>query len=66
MGTRLCFYHVLKDGTIEPPLIPAHPERMTDTALRDRWDCDILKEEGAERFQALVEEIKQRCAALEA
>jgi len=35
-----------------------------DVAPRERWNYDILKEDGVQRFQAVVEEIKQGCAAL--
>ncbi|KZT08512.1 uncharacterized protein LAESUDRAFT_724020 [Laetiporus sulphureus 93-53] len=63
-GTRLCFYRKPQGRAMEPPSIAADPELETDTAPRERWDCDILEEEGARRFQAVVEEIKQACAAL--
>ncbi|KAF8506280.1 hypothetical protein BU17DRAFT_57765 [Hysterangium stoloniferum] len=63
MGTQLCFYKVC-NRVIVPRSIPAHPDQLTDTAPRARWSCDILQDEGEQRFQAVVDEIKQCCAAL--
>ena len=55
------------DQPIQPPFIP-NPERktrrVTSLAPQERWDCDIFEEEGEKRFKAMVEEIKQACAAL--
>jgi hypothetical protein len=48
----------------EPSFLVAHPEGTTDLTLRNYWDCDILEEEGEKRFKAMVQEIKQGCAAL--
>jgi hypothetical protein len=50
------------------PLLIDDPEgatlRVTGMAPRERWDCDVLEEEGEKRFKSVVEEIKQACAAL--
>jgi hypothetical protein len=64
MGTKLCFYKKHRDGPIEPPFISAHPDLQTNAAPRERWDHDILDDEGERRFLSMVEEIKQVCAAL--
>ena len=64
MGTRLCFYRKHRDSPIVPPGIPSHPDYDSDPAPRARWDCDILEEEGIQKFQTMVEEIKQGCAGL--
>ena len=37
--------------------------RVTGRVPQERWDCDILEEEGEKRFKSLAEEIKQACAA---
>ena len=58
MGIRLCFYRWTHDQRLTPSRI-ASDERMLDEALKDRWDCDILQEDGAQRFQPVVNEIKQ-------
>jgi len=66
-GTRLCFYRMHRDHeleTIQPSLIPCHPERVTGTAPQERWDCELFKDEGEKRFKSMVEEIKQACTAL--
>ncbi|KAH9023585.1 hypothetical protein EDB83DRAFT_2508217 [Lactarius deliciosus] len=62
-GTRLCFYKMHHNQPIEP-LIPAHPERVTDTASRNCWDSDILEKEGEKRIKSVGKEIKQACATL--
>lgn len=64
MGTKLCFYSKLRDGTVTPTYIPSDPRLLLDVAPKDRWDYDILEEDGAQRFQAVIEEIKQGCASL--
>jgi hypothetical protein len=38
--------------------------RVTGRAPQERWDCDILKDDGEKRFKSMAEEIKQACAAL--
>jgi len=66
-GTRLCFYKMEHNQPIHPPFI-RDPEsltlRVTGTAPRKRWDCDILNENGEKRFKSMVEEIKQAFATL--
>ena len=37
---------------------------MTGRVPQERWYCDILEEEGENRFKSMVEEIKQASAAL--
>jgi hypothetical protein len=64
-GTRLAFYAYDKQTHILPSRISPDPERETDTAPLDRWDCDILEDEGSQRFQDLVAEIKTRCDQLQ-
>jgi len=66
-GTRLCFYRMHRDQTIQPSLssfIPRLPWGEIDSAPEEHWDCDIFEEEGGKRFKSMVEEIKQACAAL--
>lgn len=64
-GTQLSFYTYDKQTRILPVRIHPHPELETDTAPLNRWDCDILEDEGAQRFQYLVAEIKRKCDQLE-
>lgn len=45
--------------------IVADDQLVTDTALLQRWDCDVLEAEGAARLKAVVHEIKQACAQLD-
>ena len=43
-------------------MIVAKLRFATDAAPPQRWDCDVLEEEGAARLKALVHEIQQECA----
>ena len=57
-GRKLC---------IHPPSIEPKSRwllRVTGRVPQERWDCDILEEEGENRFKSMVEEIKQASAAL--
>jgi hypothetical protein len=63
-GTRLSFYTYDKQTRILPDRILPDPHLETDTAPLNRWDCDILEDEGAQRFQDLVAEIKTKCEQL--
>ena len=69
MGTRLCFYRLdttNPDADILPLAIQRHPTRVNDTAPAERWDTDILDSQGELRLRAVVEEIKEACAQLNA
>jgi hypothetical protein len=63
-GTRLAFYAYDKQTPILPRLISLDLQWDTDTAPLDRWDCDILEDEGGQRFQELVADIKTKCDQL--
>ena len=56
-GRKLC---------IHPPLIEPRSRllRVTCRAPQERWECDILEEEGDKGFKGMAEEIKQACATL--
>lgn len=60
MGTRLSFYRKARDGYVHPPEIVPRLIYESDPAPLERWDCDILEEEGMQRLQAIVAEIKHR------
>jgi hypothetical protein len=51
---------------IEPRPILVRPELRfdTDTTPQERWDCDILEDEGKMRLKSVMQEIKQVCAAI--
>ncbi|KAI6031071.1 hypothetical protein PISMIDRAFT_6504 [Pisolithus microcarpus 441] len=64
MGTRLRFYHLDTTdvaGEIAPLSIPRHPTRVTETAPKERWDCDVLDADGEARLRAVVDAIKEAC-----
>ena len=55
------------DEPIQPPLIHDPKSitlRVTGMAPQERWNCDVTEEEGARRFESMIEEIRQACAAL--
>ena len=60
-GTQLSFYTYDKQTRILPTRIPAHQDMETDAAPLNRWDCNILEDEGAQLLQDLVAEIKRKC-----
>jgi hypothetical protein len=54
-----------RDQPIQPSFIhDPNVHYLQGTAPQERWDCDILEEEGEKRFKSMVEEIKQACSAL--
>ena len=64
MGTKICIYAKPRDGRLAPRRIPSDSEELLDVAPKERWNYDILEADGIEKFKAIVEEIKQGCAAL--
>ena len=61
IGTKLCFYKYTKDQLLEPAPIPAHPAMMVDTAPRERWDVDLLTDEGERKFRDVIGDVKRMC-----
>ena len=64
--TRLFFYSITKAGLVSPEHIPAPPIYLTDTAPVDRWNYDILTDEGETRteLRRIVQVITTECAQL--
>ncbi|KAF8633625.1 hypothetical protein AX17_004417 [Amanita inopinata Kibby_2008] len=59
LGTRLCFYCRDKSTeSVTPPLIPRNDEYVNDTAPADRWNMDILTDDGYSAFMNIVERVK--------
>lgn len=59
LGQKLCFYCYDKHTqTLTPQRIPRHPDIVTNTAPADRWDTDIITDEGFDRFMDIVEHVK--------
>ncbi|KIK04044.1 hypothetical protein K443DRAFT_676349 [Laccaria amethystina LaAM-08-1] len=63
-GTKFCFYSITKAGLVLPEHTPASLEYMIDTAPVDRWNCDILTDEGEAELRRIVEVITTECAQL--
>ncbi|KAG8905481.1 hypothetical protein FRB99_008877 [Tulasnella sp. 403] len=64
MGTKLCFFAKRPGHPIYPRTIASDSLYETDTAPRERWNYDILEEEGEQKFRAVVQEIKEACAVV--
>ncbi|KAJ7108777.1 hypothetical protein C8R44DRAFT_857673 [Mycena epipterygia] len=64
-GTQLAFYSMAKGQQIVPDRIPPDPTLLTDTAPLRLWSCDVLQDEGRQRFRSMVTEIEQACESLE-
>lgn len=65
MGTRLLsFYRRARGGLTQPPEIVPYPTYDSDPAPLERWDCDVLEEDGMHRFKAIVAKIKHDYARL--
>ena len=58
-GTRFCVYeYTHSSGTLTPRRIGVQPDIITDTAPKERWNLDILKELGKTRLEEIVGHIK--------
>ena len=62
--TRLCFYSITKVGLVSPEYISAFPQYMTDTAPVNRWNYDILTNEGETELRRIVQVITTECTQL--
>ena len=64
-GTKIAFYNYdLATKVTEPRKITPDPELVTDAAPEEWWAFDILEEEGAKKFQDVVENVKEMCSPL--
>jgi hypothetical protein len=62
LGTKICLYKYEVDAQVLfPERIERDPELINDTAPIDRWDFNVLEEDGERRLRELVSEIKQMC-----
>ena len=65
-GTTLCFYKMCRDQPSEARPIPVRPELRfdMDATPQERWDINILEDEGKMIFESVVKEIKQAYSSL--
>ncbi|KAK0215315.1 hypothetical protein EDD85DRAFT_782524, partial [Armillaria nabsnona] len=63
-STHLSFYSYDKQTCIIPKHVLPDPEQETDDALGSCCDCNILEDEGGQRFKDIVTEIKTKCDQL--
>ena len=58
LGTRVCFYCLNKSTeSVTPPPIPHNTVYVNDTAPADRWDADILTDDGYDCFMNIVRHV---------
>ena len=66
IGTKLCVYKYTKDSRqLEPELILGDTKIVIDTAPRERWDLDVLTDEGERKFRDLIGDVKRMCEQME-
>lgn len=58
---RQLSYHTYEraSGAVDPVVLADSTNVIADTAPIERWDTDIMQEEGCTKFVAIVEEIKK-------
>ncbi|KAJ6490493.1 hypothetical protein DFH09DRAFT_1454106 [Mycena vulgaris] len=59
-GTKLRFYAAVAGEGIDPPASPAHGGAFADSVPLNRWNSDVLEEEGANLLKQSVAEIIAR------
>ncbi|KAH8987458.1 hypothetical protein EDB92DRAFT_1801357, partial [Lactarius akahatsu] len=60
-GTRITFYkYVVSNNRIT--IIP-NPDTPSDAAPIERWNCDLLEDEGVNRICQVVQDVKAMCQA---
>jgi hypothetical protein len=60
IGRQLSYYiYDRASGVVEPAALPDDPNVVLHIAPVERWDTNIMQEEGRTKFLAMVEEIKQ-------
>ena len=65
LGTKIAFYKFDPDTRyLEPRGVAHDPDFVKDTAPEEWWAFDILEEEGAKKFQDVVENVKEMCSPL--
>jgi len=60
MGTKISIYKLdMRSWQLFPFAIPSGPELVTDTAPVDRWNIDLLTQEGQGQLRKIVQHIKE-------
>ena len=49
---------------VTPRAIVSDPDFLNDMAPVERWNCDILENEGIHRVRQVVQDVKAVCQAL--
>ena len=62
IGTKLCFYKYTKSTRqLEPKRLNDNDTFVVDTAPRERWDVDVLTDEGERKFRDVIGDVKRMC-----
>ena len=65
MGSRFSVYEYTKEANILfPPSIARDAMLVTDVAPADRWNYELLEENGELKMKALVASVKEMCAEI--
>jgi hypothetical protein len=60
IGRQLSYYTYDKDsGVVDPAAFPGSPDIVLETAPVERWDTNIMQEDGRTKFLVMVEEINR-------
>ncbi|KAH9168669.1 hypothetical protein EDB89DRAFT_1990501 [Lactarius sanguifluus] len=64
-GTRMALYeYVVANNRITPGAITPDPNILNDVAPIERWNCDLLEDDGINRIRQVVQDVKAMCQAL--
>ncbi|KAH9046125.1 hypothetical protein EDB84DRAFT_1576025 [Lactarius hengduanensis] len=64
-GTRMAFYeYVVANNRITPGAITPDANILNDLAPIERWNCDLLEDEGINRIRQVVQDVTAMCQAL--
>lgn len=59
LGPHLSFYTYSKsDNKLHPPCIPSDPVYVNDVAPAQRWNTEVMSEEGIRRFTEVADHVK--------
>ena len=67
MGTRFSVYVYNKEtNVLLPPSIARDAMYVTDVAPADRWNHELLEDDGEQKMRELVSEVKAMCEEIKA
>jgi hypothetical protein len=59
-GTKIAFYHFDRESRrLQPETIAPDLDVVIETVPKEWWHCEILQQEGADKFREVVSEVKK-------